>query len=221
MKSLEERLLHPEPGSAIAAARDFGIDLTLLFSRLRRTPEERFQDLQGAMAFFREIRERRGSVMINLREALQLLVGHGVEFVIAGGVAGGIHGSSAATFDLDVCYSRDAENLRRLVEALAPVNPRLRGAPADLPFLWDVETLRNGFHFTLSTDVGDLDLLGDLAGLGDFLRVKAASVPWQMFGIRIAVLSLDGLITCKRAAGRPKDLLVIPELEALREASQG
>ncbi len=219
MTPLEERLLNPAPGGAIAAARDFGIDLTLVLGRLRRTPEERFQDLEGAMAFFKGIRERRDTVMIKLREALRLLANQEVDFVIAGGVAAGIHGSSAVTLDLDVCYSRDPENLRRLVTALAPTNPRLRGAPADLPFLWDEQTLRNGFHFTLTTDVGDLDLLGDLAGVGDFQHVKAAAAPKDLFGQRFAVLSLDALIASKRAAGRAKDLNVIPELEALREAS--
>jgi hypothetical protein len=45
-RSAEEQLLHPEPGSAVAAARDFGIDLTLLVGRLRLTPEERLEELQ-------------------------------------------------------------------------------------------------------------------------------------------------------------------------------
>lgn len=221
MTPLEERLLNPAPGSAIAAARDYGIDLTLLLDRLRRTPEERLHDLEGAAAFFKAIRERRGTVMIKLHEALKLLAYHKVDFVIAGGIAAGIHGSAAVTLDLDLCYSRDPENLRRLVAALGPAHPRLRGAPADLAFLWDEQTLRHGFHFTLITDVGDVDLLGDVAGVGDFEQVKAASVTKDLPGGRFAVLSLDALIAAKKAAGRPKDLNAIPELEALREASGG
>jgi hypothetical protein len=42
-RTVEERLLNPKPGSAIAAARDFGIDLTLLVENLRKSPAERLR----------------------------------------------------------------------------------------------------------------------------------------------------------------------------------
>jgi len=143
-----------------------------------------------------------------------------VDFVIVGGVAISAHGSAYLTFDLDVCYARPRENLKRLATALAPYHPRLRGLPENLPFVWDEQTLRQGTNFTLSTDLGNIDLLGEVTGLGDYEEVLAVSVIMQLYGFDCRVLSLDALITAKRAAGRTKDLLVLPELEALREVSQ-
>ncbi len=137
--------------------------------------------------------------------------------MIVGGIAGSVHGSTHATFDLDICYARDNDNLSRLAESLSPFHPQLRGAPAGLPFIWDVETLHRGLNFTLLTDLGDLDLLGEISGVGFYEQVRLASVIVPLFGIECAVISLDGLIAAKRAAGRAKDKLILPELEALRE----
>jgi predicted nucleotidyltransferase len=138
-----------------------------------------------------------------------------VEFVIVGGVAAVLHGASVVTDDLDVCYARHRENLERIVQAIAPLHPTLRGAPSDLPFLWDSYTLRNGLNFTLQTDLGSLDLLGEVAGVGTFEQAHADAVLVQVFGIECLVLSLKQLIAAKKAAGRSKDLMVLPELEAL------
>jgi hypothetical protein len=158
--------------------------------------------------------------LIDFEKTLTLLSDAGVRFVIIGGLAVTIHGSSYVTFDLDICYARDDENLARLARAFRPVNPRLRGAPAGLPFRFDEETLRRGLNFTLTTDVGDVDLIGEVAGVGDYPAVAAASLPVELFGKEYAVLTLDALIASKRAAGRPKDLQLLPELEALREATE-
>ena len=143
-----------------------------------------------------------------------------VRLVIVGGLAVTIHGSAYVTYDLDFCYARDAENLSRLTQALQPYNPRLRGAPASLPFRFDEETLKSGLNFTLTTDLGDLDLLGEVTGIGDYTAALATSTPVELFGHDFNVLTLEALIASKRAAGRPKDLLVLPELEALREATE-
>ncbi len=158
--------------------------------------------------------------MIDLATLIPRLVNDGVEFVIIGGVAATAHGSAYVTEDLDVCYACDVDNLERLVKSLAPLHPRLRGAPADLPFLWNAQTIRQGLNFTLQTDLGDVDLLGEVSGLGSFEQVRAAAVRATLFGVECAVLSLDGLIVAKRTAGRRKDLLILPELEALREAGE-
>jgi hypothetical protein len=151
---------------------------------------------------------------------IRLLGNSGVEFVIVGGIAGSVHGSTQATFDLDICYSRDSDNLARLANSLSPFHPQLRGAPAGLPFIWDAETLQRGLNFTLQTDLGDLDLLGELSGVGSYEQVRSASVIVTLFGFECAVLSLDGLIAAKRAAGRAKDKIILPELEALREIAR-
>ena len=158
--------------------------------------------------------------MIELEKTIRLLAGSGIEFVIIGGIAGSIHGSTQATFDLDVCYERGDDNLRRLAEILSPLHPRLRGAPPGLPFAWDAETIRRGLNFTLHTDLGDLDLIGEVPGVGSYEQVRRASVTLPLFGFECAVLSLDGLIAAKRAAGRAKDKLILPELEALRDLTR-
>ena len=158
--------------------------------------------------------------MIQIEQTLRLLTEHQVDFVIVGGVAISAHGSSYLTYDLDVCYARTRENLKRLTAALAPSHPRPRDFPADLPFVWDEQTLRQGTNFTLTTDLGNIDLLGEVKGLGAYEEVRAASIVMHLFGLPCQVLSLDALITTKRAAGRPKDLLALPELEALREITE-
>jgi hypothetical protein len=143
-----------------------------------------------------------------------------VRFVIIGGWAAIIHGSAYATQDLDICYSREPQNLQRLAKALAPFQPRLRDLPESLPFIWDETTLRNGTTFTLTTDLGAMDLLAEVAGLGAFAEVEAASISVNAFGRRVRALDLRGLIKSKRAAGRPKDALLLPELESLLEAGE-
>ena len=151
---------------------------------------------------------------------LRLLGEYNVECVIVGGVAAAIHGSSLLTTDLDVCYARDAANLLRLAHALESVHARLRNAPAGLPFILDAETLKRGLNFTFTTDIGDLDLLGEVRGVGHYEAVIAGSVTVELFGYRFAVMDIGKLITAKRAAGRPKDLLALPELEAIQEAQE-
>lgn len=153
-------------------------------------------------------------------QMLGVLAGEGVEFILAGGVAATVHGSARLTQDLDVVYRRTPENLRRLVSALAPISPYLRGAPPGLPFRWDEQTVRAGLNFTLTTTLGDLDLLGEISGGGGFEKLIGGSMEVQLFGRSVKCLGLDQLISAKRAAGRPKDLEVLAELEALREEGQ-
>jgi hypothetical protein len=140
-----------------------------------------------------------------------------VEFIVIGGVAMVAHGSAYATFDLDLCYRRTPENIERLCRALAGHDPRLRGAPKDLPFRFEAPTVQRGLNFTLATDIGDLDLLGEVAGLGLYDAVLKESQMREVFGKKCLVLSLAGLIKTKQAAGRKKDLMVLPELEGLNE----
>ena len=148
---------------------------------------------------------------------LKLLGEHAVECVIIGGVAATLHGSTILTNDLDVCYARNPANLERLANALRSVHARLRNAPEDLPFVLDAETLRKGLNFTFATDVGSLDLLGEVRGLGYFPEVVEGSVIFELFGYRFPVLDLPKLIIAKRTAGRAKDLIAIPELEAIQQ----
>ena len=157
---------------------------------------------------------------MNIDTAVQTLCDAGVEFVIIGGWSAILHGSASVTSDLDIFFSRKSDNLRRLVQALAPHHPRLRDLPVGLPFIWDQATLRNGAIFTLTTDLGPIDLLAEVSGLGSFEDVLAASVTVDAFDRRVRTLDLKSLIRAKRAAGREKDLRALPELESLLEAEE-
>ena len=151
---------------------------------------------------------------------LQTLLAARVKFVLVGGLAAVAHGAATLTGDVDVCYARDQENLERLTQALALFHPRLRGAPPDLPFRLDLPTLRAGLNFTLTTDLADLDLLGEILGLGTYDAVYAVAEEIEVYGLPCFVLTLEGLIRAKRAAGRPKDLRALHELEALLALKQ-
>jgi predicted nucleotidyltransferase len=155
--------------------------------------------------------------MIDAETALRVLSQAGVDFIVVGGAAAVSHGSARLTFDLDLVYARTPRNMARLADALAPHSPYLRGAPPGLPFRWDADTIRRGLNFTLTTSFGDLDLLGEIAGGGGYLDLLADSEPASIFGVECRRLGLEKLILVKRAAGRPKDLEVIAELEALKE----
>lgn len=153
---------------------------------------------------------------MRLTELLARLVNGGVRFSVIGGVALIARGIQRATEDLDIAYSRDRDNLARLSATLAPLHPRLRGVPAELPFVLNEPSLRSGLNFTLDTDLGPLDLLGEVPGLGPFPQVEAASTLLAIGGHNILVLTLDGLEAAKRAAGRPKDLIDLGYIRALK-----
>jgi predicted nucleotidyltransferase len=143
-----------------------------------------------------------------------------VEFIIIGGVAAIIHGSAHTTVDLDILYRRTPENIERLASALAPIHPYLRGAPEGLPFKLDAATIGRGLNFTLQTTLGDIDVLGEVVGGGNYDALLADADTVSVAGYRVVCVSLRRLILLKRAAGRPKDLNIIAELEALLEERQ-
>lgn len=159
--------------------------------------------------------------MSDFERLFQALGGSGVRFIVIGGFAAILHGSSHLTLDLDISYSRDPDNLERLVSALAPFQPYPRGAPPGLPFLWDAETLRRGLNFTLTTSLGDIDVLGEIPGGGTYEDLLPYSDAVRIFGVECRCLGLRRLIEVKRAAGRPKDFQVVAELETLLEERDG
>lgn len=151
---------------------------------------------------------------------LPVLANAQVKFVLIGGVAAVVHGSAHLTSDLDVVYARDAENIKRVVEALKPCSPYLRDAPPDLPFVFDEATVKAGLNFTLKTTLGNLDLLGEAAGGGTYENLLPFSEEIELFGVKCPCVNLEKLIHLKRAAGRPKDFAVIAELTAILEEKQ-
>jgi hypothetical protein len=156
--------------------------------------------------------------LIDYPGLLRALHDQGVRFIIVGGAAATAHGSARLTQDLDVVYERSPENLRRLEAALRPHEPYLRGAPTGLPFHLDEATLSQGLNFTLTSKLGDVDLLGEITGGGGYRDLEPASIEIELFGVRCLCIGLDKLIEVKRAAGWPKDLEALAELIAIRES---
>ncbi len=159
--------------------------------------------------------------MTQFRRVLEALDAEGVRYVVIGGAALGFQGSGYRTEDIDIVYARDENNIERLVTVLGKIHPRLRveGEPDGLPFIVDARTISNGGNFTLQTDLGDLDIMATIPGLGDYENVMRYADQLELIDSArpTSVLSLDGLIIAKRAANRPKDLVVLPEIESLRE----
>jgi predicted nucleotidyltransferase len=148
---------------------------------------------------------------------LQRLNDAQVEFIVIGGIAGISHGSAQFTKDVDVVYRRTTGNIARVVQAFADHKPYPRGAPRGLPFIWDARTIEMGLNFTLVTDLGDIDLLGEVVGGGAYEELLPHTEDKVAFGQRCRCVTLEKLIALKRAAGRPKDFQAIAELEALLE----
>lgn len=148
---------------------------------------------------------------------IRLLGGHGVRYVVIGGLAAVTHGAPIVTQDVDLCHAREPDNLERLATALQEVHAHLRGATPGLPFRLDARTLAKGDAFTFTTDLGWIDLMATPAGTEGYDDLARTADSFQLFGHRVLIAGVDDLIRMKRAAGRPKDLLAIEELGALRQ----
>lgn len=212
-----------------------GVDLTLLRENLRRSVEERWEINRRAVEFVRAVQEscrahsgleqqsHGGPDTFDQAVILRQLTARQVEFVMIGSLAMAAHGSACVTQELGFCYRRTSQNIANLANAFAPLHPHLRGAPPGLTFRFDRATIQAGLNFTLTTDRGEVDLLGEIAGIGGYEQVLAQSDEQSMFGLTVRVLSLDGLIAAKKAAGRVKDrlhLLELEELKKMRDAAQ-
>lgn len=156
--------------------------------------------------------------MINLFEMARLLSEAGVEFVIVGGVAIRSHGGNYVTEDLGICYLQTNDNLRKIANVLTPLKPRPRNFAENLPYIFDWTTLQHGTNFTFATSMGDLDLLGEVKGVGSYSDLVPVSVQVDLDGFSTRILSIPSLIVAKRAAGRPKDEAGLLVLEALQAA---
>ena len=148
---------------------------------------------------------------------LRHLAAAGLDFVVIGGVAGGAHGSVYPTYDVDVAYARDDDNLERLAGVLGELDARLRGAPRDVPFQLDARSLRAVANFAFETKLGSLDILAFPVGAPSYDRLKNAAVVADVEGYSVRFASLDHLIAMKEAAGRNKDKLMATEYRTLAD----
>ncbi len=147
------------------------------------------------------------------------LADHEVDYVLIGGLAAVLHGSTAMTNDADICPANTAKNVARLSEVLAELEARLRApdSPDGLPFDPHPSLLTSITTLNLHTRCGDLDLTFSPAGIDDYDALKASSVYFELAGVGVHVAALDDIIRSKETADRPKDRATLPILRALRD----
>lgn len=158
-------------------------------------------------------------------EILRALAKGDVDFVVIGGVAAALHGSATVTTDIDICYERSPDNIRKLVDVLRSLHAELRVGRgtngAELPFILDEGTIASGGNFAFSTDLGDLDCFAWPAGIGGFDSLIARAETFEIADFKIAVATVDALLLMKRKAGRRRDLNHILELEEIKRIKEG
>lgn len=153
--------------------------------------------------------------MQDFNALLRRLSDAGLDFVIVGGFAAVTHGSSYVTRDVDVCLILSPENVAKLRKAIADLHPVHRMTPRKLSFLTHPETTEPVQNLYLQTDIGVLDILSSVLGVGDFERLKRNADAIEVDGSCYSVMSLADLIAAKEALGREKDLLTAKELRAI------
>jgi predicted nucleotidyltransferase len=153
--------------------------------------------------------------MQSLSHLLQRLAESGFDFVVIGGYAGVLHGSSLVTRDLDLCAVLTPENVERLRETLKDLHPRHRMTPQQLSFLQVPKPGEMVNNLYLNTDWGVVDILSSVLGLGDFERLKTKAEEFEIGGNRCRLIALEDLIAAKDAMGRDKDVLAAKELRAI------
>ncbi|MEO6567874.1 MAG: nucleotidyltransferase [Opitutaceae bacterium] len=152
--------------------------------------------------------------MHDFSRRLQRLTDDGLDFVIVGGYAALTHGSSLITRGLDICAVLTIENVEKLRRALSEWSPKHRMTTQRLSFLHHPVPGTQLEKLYLETDVGVIDILSSILGVGDFERLRAKAEKLEVENRTYRVISLDDLIAAKLAVGREKDLLAVKELRA-------
>lgn len=159
--------------------------------------------------------------MEDINKLLHLLIQNNVDCVLVGGYAAVVHGSATVTRDLDVCLDFRPDNIRKLLKALEKVKPCARAGSSMISlFDYTVERISQLDNLYIKTDLGKLDLLGSITGVGSYTDAKKNSVEISLFELPCHVLDIDSLIKAKQAAGRPKDQQVVLELQVIREKTK-
>jgi hypothetical protein len=148
-------------------------------------------------------------------DLLAHLVKAEVKFVLIGGYACIVHGGTLTTEDIDICCEFTPDNLLRLQQALCDLNPVHRMTPKRIPLTLTAENSRNLKNLYLDTDLGQLDCISKVQGLGDFNKADEMSLMVEAEGISLKVLNRDALIQSKKAMGRPRDQEAVRQLEAI------
>jgi len=153
--------------------------------------------------------------MKSLHLLLQKLADAGIEFVVVGGFAGGLHGSAYVTDDLDICAVLTPDTIARLRIALVDLKPVHRMTHKKLSFQEYPPKDQVVANLYLETEAGVIDILGNVLGIGDYEALARNAITVPLFGRSCRVISLEDLIRAKEALGREKDLLTAKELRAI------
>lgn len=153
----------------------------------------------------------------NDQALLMRLKDSGLEFVVIGGLCVVYHGVPVATFDLDICCPFGEDNVRKIESAVKDLNPIHRLTANKLSLEQTRSSFKDLKNVYLQTDLGKLDCLGEVAGLGSYEQVFSQSILHSMSFGAFRMLSLDALITAKAAVGREKDLYAVRLLRAVKE----
>ena len=155
--------------------------------------------------------------MTNLGNLLKYLLENKVNFVLIGGFAGVVHGSSLVTKDLDICALLSEEDVENFRKILGPLHPKHRMTPQKLSFLENPKGPQNMNNLYLDTDYGILDILTEVKGVGGFVEISKKAESIQLFGYPCKLISLDDLIRAKKAMDRDKDKLALRELNLIKD----
>jgi hypothetical protein len=156
----------------------------------------------------------------NDQALLTRLKDSGLDFVVIGGVCVVFHGGALATFDLDICCAFGEENVRRIASAVADLHPVHRLTANPLPLELSQSAFVDLKNLYLQTDLGKLDCLSEVAGVGDFQSVRQRSVVASFTYGQFRFLDLEALIASKRAVGRERDLAAVRSLLAIKERNE-
>lgn len=154
--------------------------------------------------------------MTTLNNLLQKLCEADIDFVIVGGFAAVVHGSSMLTQDLDVCTVLSGSNVDKLRELFHDLHPIHRHTSQKLSFLDNPKPGESLKNLYLQTDLGPIDFLSSIDGIGNYADVKKNAEQVMLFNRKVSIISLEDLLTAKETLGREKDLITAKELRAIR-----
>lgn len=214
-KKITETLQQPDE---IRAAIDYGIDIEMLIDNLKRSPAERIRRHQIALNAANILRKTaRTRMNADSSNMFKRLAEAGVDFVIVDGFAGVVYGAPLPTQTIDICCDFSTANLLALQKAVSDLHPIHRMTPKRQKFELTEETCGQFKNLYLDTDIGQLDCLSFIDGLGDYQKVKQASEVIEVENLQLRVLSVDALIETKKAMNRPRDKEAVLQLEAIKK----
>ncbi|HZF50917.1 MAG TPA: hypothetical protein VE093_19795 [Polyangiaceae bacterium] len=147
-------------------------------------------------------------------EILKVLAHHRVELIVVGMTAAVLQGAPVHTFDLDIIYALNDENIQRLLAALTELSAEFRGDIAGRRIKPNASHLMSTGHKLLTTKFGQLDVLATIEKDTRYEDLIGDTVRLDLDGVVIQVLGLERLIRAKENAGRPKDHAALPVLRA-------